>query len=137
MTSHDSVKTATASYYGYELKDPQDELVINKFILVDADTDKDIREIFHNETVDLLLLGNISLKVEANDKPGSIVFDVDGSKFQVENNPGYFINGNSGSDVNIWNVPSGSVTIGATPKSESGGNGISGETLQIKLNIVK
>ena len=138
LTSHDAGKTATASYYGYDVKDPQDELIINKFILVNADTDEDIKEIFHNETIDLLQLGhNISIKVEVNDKPGSIVFNVDGEQFQVENNPGYYIAGNSGSDVDVWEVSSGPVSVEATPKSESGGSGVSGETLKIKLNIKK
>ena len=138
LTSHDAGKTATASFSGVEVKDPQDELVLTKYTLVNADTDKDVKEIFHNETIDLLQLGHkISIKVEANDKPGSIVFNVNGSLFQVENNPGYYIAGNSGSDVDVWNPAAGTVTIEATPKSQSGGSGVSGETLKIKLNIKK
>lgn len=138
LTSHDSAKTATASFSGLEVKDPQDELVVTKFVLVNADTDEDVREIFHNETIDLLQLGyNISIKAELNGTPGSLVFTEDGTLVQVENNAGYFISGNTGSDVDVWTVYEGSTVIGVTPKSEKGGAGLSGETLQVKLNVVK
>ncbi|MCM8536296.1 MAG: Ig-like domain-containing protein [Lentisphaeraceae bacterium] len=137
LTSHDSSKAATATFSGLELKDPQDELIIEKYVLVNADTDADVKEVYYNDTIDLNEYGNISLKVTLNDTPGSVVFKVNGSQVQIENNAGYFIQGNTGSDVDAWLIGAGTHTVETMPKSEKNGAGLSGETLKLKLNIVK
>ena len=138
VTSHNNSAETEALISNFTVRNPAGNLAVTHFVLVNSDTNQDIREIHHNETINLTTDGtNLSIRAEANGIEGSVVFNVDGSKFQTESASPYAIAGDSSGNYKPWTPSVGSHTIMATPYSEAGGNGSPGTSLAIVINVVQ
>ena len=137
VTSHNNSAETEAMISNFSVRTPSASLAVTRFILVNADTDQDIREIFQNETINLAVDGaNLSIRAETSGVEESVVFYVDGTKFQTESAAVYALAGNSGSDYKPWTPSTGVHTIMATPFSENGGAGNAGSSLAVVINVV-
>ena len=139
VTSHNPGTITVAKFSNYSVKDPLDELIVDRFMLVNADNGQDIRELKHGDTVDLTKISSrISILVDPNQKPGSIQYLLNGSHKKYESSAPYCINSDGGgTNYFAWNPPSGQTSISVIPWSKSGGSGVRGEELKIKLNFIK
>ena len=137
VTSHNNSTETEAMISEFSVSNPASNLSVTRLVLVNADTDQDIREIYHNETISLSQDGaNLSIRAETSGNEESIVFHINGSVFQTESAAVYALAGNNGSDYNAWTPATGSHTIMATPYSENSGNGSAGASLAIVINVV-
>lgn len=137
VTSHDNSQEAEALISNYSVKNPASNLSVVRFILVNADTNQDIREIHHNETVSKSADGSsLNIRAEVSGTTGSIVFDIDGGETRTESAAPYAANGDSKGNYYPWSPANGSHTILATPFSQSGGAGTAGSSLAIVINVV-
>ena len=137
VTSHDNSQEAEAMFSNFSVTSPGDKLSVLRFILVNADTNEDIREIHHNETINLASDGtNLSIRAEASGLQESVVFNIDGTDTQTESQAPYTIAGDSGGNYAPWTPSVGSHTIMATPYSEPSGLGSPGASLAVVINVV-
>ena len=137
VTSHNNSVESEAMISNYSLSSPGDKLSVLRFILVNADTNQDIREIHHNETINLASVGsNLSIRAEASGLQESVVFNINGTNTQTESNAPYAIAGDTSGDYKAWTPTVGSHTIMATPHSEPAGAGTPGASLAIVINVV-
>ena len=136
LTSHNSGEIATAKFSSVELKDPSNELSAVRYVLVNASTGKDIKELFQNDEIDLASINApINIRVEMSEKPGSVRFFLNGTFFHNENGAPYYLNGNDSNTIFPWNPAVGSYTLDSIPYSQSNGGGLAGEKFRVKLNI--
>ena len=137
VTSHDNTKETEALVTNYSVKSPSETLAVTRFVLVNADTDEDIRTLTHNSTINLATDGtNLNIRAEVKGSEESVIFHVNGSKFHTENLPVYAIGGNSGNDYKPWTPALGTLSIMATPYSQDSGSGEMGSSLAIVVNVV-
>ena len=136
LTSHDNGQDTEAMISNFTVNSPADNSAVTRFILVNADTDEDIREIHHNETINLNTDGiHLSIRAETTKTEGSVVIDLDGTK-QTENIAPYTLKGDKNGDYASWSPAVGTYTIMATPFSEPKGVGAAGDSLAIVINVV-
>jgi regulation of enolase protein 1 (concanavalin A-like superfamily) len=137
VTSHDNTKETEAMISNFSVRKPSGNLAVIRFFLVNADTDEDIRELFHNSTINLAKDGkNLNIRAETTGVEESVVFHVNGTKFHTENVPVYAIGGNNGDDYKPWTPALGSLSIMATPHSEKSGGGSMGTSLAVIVNVI-
>ena len=137
VTSHDNSQETEAQISNFSLANPSDKLSVLRFILVNADTNQDIREIHHNSTINLATDGsNLSIRAEASGLQESVVFNINGTNTQTESVAPYAIAGDSNGNYNAWTPSVGSHTIMATPFSEPSGAGSPGASLAVVINVV-
>ena len=137
VTSHNNSQEAEAMFSNFSVANPSDKLSVLRIILVNADTNGDIREIHHNETINLATDGsNLSIRAEASGLQESVVFNINGTNTQTESQAPYAIAGDSAGDYNPWTPTVGSHTIMATPYSEASGAGSAGASLAVVINVV-
>lgn len=116
---------------------------IESFVLVNADTDQDIRVLNNADTIDLAV--NPRITIRAQPKPtsvGSVQFYLDNSTtypdgtLRRENAAPYSLNGDSNGNFNPWNPSLGSHTVGAIAYTGSNGTGTASAQKTITVNIV-
>lgn len=138
VTSHNNSTEIEALISNFSVSNPASNLSVTRLVLVNADTDQDIREIYHNESISLSQDGaNLSIRAETAGNVESIVFHINGSVFQTESQPVYALAGNNGNDYNAWTPSTGTYSIMATPYTENSGQGSAGASLAIVLNVVE
>jgi hypothetical protein len=111
---------------------------VESFVLVDADTDKDLIEIKHGDVINLALLSSKNFNIRANTNPkivGSVIFDLNGAKV-TENHWPYAYAGGSEIDYNAMALPLGEYMLTATPYSDNIGRGMRGKALSISFKVV-
>ena len=137
VTSHNNSTETEALISNFSLSNPASNLTVTRLILVNADTDQDIRELLHNDNINLSQDGaNLSIRAETAGNEESIVFHINGSHFQTESHPVYALAGNSGDNYHAWSPATGTHTVMATPYSENGGTGNAGASLAVVINVV-
>jgi hypothetical protein len=113
---------------------------VNGFILVDADTDKDIRPVEENAVLDLSQLPpNLTLRADT-DPPvvGSVKFVVDAGAPRIENMAPYAISTHDASgNLAPWTLALGPHTVSATAASAVNGGGTLGELYQVDFMITR
>jgi MYXO-CTERM domain-containing protein len=113
---------------------------VEAFILVDADTGKDIRTVEENAVLDLSQLPpNLTLRVDT-DPPvvGSVKFRIDAGAPRVDNMAPYAISNNATSGkLAPWMLAVGAHTVNATPYDAADGGGRQGEPFQIDLMLTR
>lgn len=114
---------------------------VTSFVLVDADTDADIRTLTDGDIVDLAGLSATALSIRAETSPattGSVRFDFAGTtNYQTENNAPYALNGDSNGDYDPAPelTQGGSYTLTATPYPQPDAGGTAGTPLTIDLSV--
>jgi hypothetical protein len=108
---------------------------ITSFILVDADSNQDIRPLTDGDTID-----QRNITIRANTTPalvGSVVFGLnDNARFRVEDDDNYSLAGDRDGDYLVWPAEPGKYTLTATPYSEDDGGGTAGTPLTITFTVV-
>lgn len=155
-----SAYTLTATTYTYDLEcvsetvqftnDNYDDSMtrcpgsptIGALMLINADTDETIGAISNGDFYDLASMGvqNVAVEaVESGGKPGSVVFEVNGTVIHTESQAPYAIAGDnqSGKDFNAWsNIPYGEVTLRATVFTKKSGGGEQRGCMEVTFTIV-
>ena len=136
VTSRNENEETEALISNYSVKKPGAKFQVLRFILVNAITNEDIREIHHNETINLAEDGkNLNIRVENRGSGGSIVFELNGKKV-TENMAPYTMSGDMSGDYNIWSPKVGSYSIMATPYPEKDAKGNAGASIAIIVDVV-
>lgn len=119
--------------------DPPGGFEIVGLALINADTDKVIRNLSKTDTVNLNQYPNINIRAEFNsDEVRSVVFQIDDSPFKTENAKPFALTGDNGQgDYYSWDVTIGTYRIKAIPYSGSNGGGSAGTPLSVTLNVVE
>ena len=118
---------------------------VTSFSLINADTDKVVRQLVNGDVVDYAALGTRNLSIRANPSPatvGSISFVLDGSPYRIENFAPYSLAGEvwrSGPTSEYYAIDPalslGSHTLTATPSSEKYGGGSGGTALTLTFTV--
>lgn len=118
--------------------------IIESFVLVNADTDQDIRPLSDGDTINLASDPNMTVRVQTQPaEVGSVQFTLDGSSTYADGTPRrenaapYSLNGDNNGDFNAWQPSLGQHTIEAVAYSASNGNGTAGTPKTLTLNIVQ
>ncbi|MEM9832007.1 MAG: choice-of-anchor I family protein [Bacteroidota bacterium] len=128
--------SGSTSVYGVEAPP-----AVTKFVLVDAKTDQYIKEITDGETIVLADLPSRQLNVRAEvvGRTQSVVFKLNGDKFQPQNAAPYSLfgddNGDYDDDGTVF-LP-GSFSLMATPYTGRTGAGMMGTPLSIDFEIIE
>jgi hypothetical protein len=113
---------------------------VEAFILVNADTDKDIREVEDGAVLDLNQLPpNLTLRVDT-DPPvvGSVSFRIDGGPTRAESIAPYSISSDDGmGNFAPWTLALGAHTVNATPYDGADGGGKVGEPFEIDFMLTR
>lgn len=112
---------------------------ITRMVLVNADTDQDIKEIFEGDVFNLLEIGTnkLNIRAEVGNNVESVIFDYNGkSNFQTENFAVYALGGNSGTNYQPWIPDLGSNTVTATAYTENNGKGIPGQPFTRNFTVI-
>ena len=113
---------------------------VEAFILVDADTDKDIRAVEDGAVLDLAQLPpNLTLRVDT-DPPmvGSVTFRIDGGAPRSESIGPYSISSDDGrGNFAPWMLALGAHTVNATPFDAADGGGRQGEPFEIDFMLTR
>ncbi|WP_247237863.1 PKD domain-containing protein [Telluribacter sp. SYSU D00476] len=121
---------------------PDENHKVTSFTLINADTEQPIRNLVHNDVIDLSSLPTRNLSIRANTNPdrvGSVKFVLSGreSRTQVETGFPYSLYGDEGGNYNSWTPAVGDYTLAATPYTEGGSNGTAGVPLTISFRVVE
>ncbi len=126
------------------------ESAVTTFVLVDADTGKDLLQIGDQMLINLTLLPTRNLNIRANTVPakvGSVVFEH--NKYQsvsptvrvIENLPPYALGGDFNDNPLKYRsladslVEPGVYSLLATPYSQAGGRGVAGDPLRVLFGL--
>jgi MYXO-CTERM domain-containing protein len=112
---------------------------VEALILVDADTDKDIRPIEDGAVLDLSQLPpNLTLRADT-DPPmvGSVTFRIDAGMPRTENVAPYSLTGHVNGNLFPWTLAMGAHTVNATAFDAAMGGGRAGEPLEIDFMLTR
>ena len=136
VTSHDNTKETEALISNFTVRDASSTFAVTRLFLVNADTNEDIREIHHNETINLATDGkNLNIRAETTGVEGSVSFELNGVK-TIENVKPYAMQGDIDGNYKVWAPTAGTYTIMATPHAEPKALGGAGDSLAIIVNVV-
>lgn len=130
LSAHTNVADTSSEISNFSVKTTEESLSVSKFILVNTDTNKDIRTVHHNETISLSEIGvNFTVRAEVVGNVKSVEFDLDEDK-SVDNTSSYTLT------EQAWNPSKGTCTLMATPFTNSNGSGTMGHSLGIVLKVI-
>ncbi|MCM8525088.1 MAG: hypothetical protein NE327_01120, partial [Lentisphaeraceae bacterium] len=136
LTSHDNSQETESIITDVSVKSPDESSAVTRFVLVNADTGEDIRELSHNSTISISEDGlNLSVRAETSGTNESVVFLVNGSAHFTANESVYAISGTTEGSYNAWTPAIGSMTLMATPYSQDDGSGNVGSSLAIVVTV--
>jgi hypothetical protein len=113
--------------------------VVSRLILVNAETDQDIKTLKNGDVIDLSTLPTRKLNIRAvvhPDTVGSVVFNLNNRYIVRENLAPYAIGGDIKGDYRYWTLPTGKHTLTATPYSKTYGKGTKGKTHSVTFTVV-
>jgi hypothetical protein len=113
--------------------------VVNNLILVNAETDKDIKTLVNGDVIDLAALPTRNLNIRAvvhPDTVGSVVFNLNNKVIVRENLAPYAIGGDIKGDYRAWTLPTGKHTLTATPYALKNGTGEKGTAHSVTFTVV-
>jgi len=114
---------------------PSGKARVVRFVLVDADRDKDIAPLRDGATLDLSRLPSRGLNVRAETAParvGSVRFLLDGKPARTEKTAPYALAGDHNGDYAPWSPSPGTHTLTAIPSAE----GRDGKPLTIRFKVL-
>ncbi|MCB0324428.1 MAG: hypothetical protein KDD69_12685, partial [Bdellovibrionales bacterium] len=113
---------------------------ITRFVLVDADSDVDIRVLVDGDVIDISDLPSANFTIRADTNPttvGSVRFKVNTtSNFMTESVAPYALRGDSNGDYAPWDPAPGAYTVTATPYTLAKAKGQAGTALSVSLSVV-
>ncbi len=111
---------------------------ISSFTLVNAETNTDIAAIQNGNVYNLTAIGTdqLSIRVNVSAAVGSIVFFVDGQKFQTENISPYALAGDNSGNYNAWVPAMQTYAIQARAYSASNGTGSLLDSSSVAISFI-
>ncbi len=111
---------------------------IERFVLVDAATNKDIREIKNGEVIDLSALpAQLNIRAHTPNKVGSIRFDLNTRVIRTDNAMPYSLAGDMDGNYQAMNLAEGKYTLKAVAFTEANIMGQACADLEISIEISK
>lgn len=106
--------------------------------LIDADTDQVIGSLADGATLNLATLPtlNLNVRAETSGVVESVRFDLNGTKYRVENSAPYALAGDKGGNYHGWTPALGAHTLAATPYDANSGSGTAGAAMGISFTVV-
>ncbi len=115
-------------------------MAVTGFVLVNADTDRDLGPLADGATINLAALPTRNLNVRAETSPptvGSVRFGYDGNpNFRTENVAPYALAGDTSGNYYPWTPAVGAHALSATPFSGSGATGSAGTSKAITFHVI-
>jgi ELWxxDGT repeat protein len=109
---------------------------VQKFTLVDAQTDEDAKRLIEGGKITIPYMGSINIRFDPIEAPGSVVFKLNDVTTRTETAPPYSLAGDVNGDYAPWQgAQPGAYKLTAIPYSEAGGTGTPGEALTINFTI--
>jgi hypothetical protein len=111
---------------------------VTGFMLVNAETDTDIRPLRNDDTLVLSTLPpQLSIRAIVSGTAGSVVFGWDADPvFRTENVAPYALGGDASGDYAPVPITAGDHTITATPYSGAGGTSAAGGSMVVKFTAL-
>ncbi len=112
---------------------------VSSLILVNAQTDTDIKTLKNGDVIDLANLPTRNLNIRAAVHPdtvGSVVFNLNNKLIVRENVAPYAIGGDIKGDYRAWTLPTGNHTLTATPYALANGKGTKGKGHSVTFTVV-
>lgn len=113
---------------------------IVSFTLVNANTNADIMQLTHGQTINLATLGTKQINIRANTHPakvGSVKFGLNGNaSYRIESGAPYALASDNNGNYAAWQSPLGNHTLSAIPYTSSGGKGTAGTPLTISFSVI-
>merc|ERR1711991_1062773 len=97
---------------------------VSRLVLVNANTNEDIRDLVDGDVIDLSVVGtSLNVRAELADVPDgsspSVLFGYNEySAFRLENASPFALNGDSRGDYYVWTPATGANTLKATPYTQ-------------------
>ena len=117
-----------------------DPLRLTRFILVNAETNEDIRILLDNDTLDMSTLPSaLNVRVEAGDAVQCVEFNTDPRHDQQSNQENlrpFSLFGDTSEGFNAGSFENGTHSLRATPFSERRARGEQGNPLSISINVI-
>lgn len=113
--------------------------VVSSLILVNAETDQDIKTLQNGDVIDLFFLPTDKLNIRAvvhPDTVGSVMFNFSNKVIVRENYTPYVIGGDIKGDYRAWTLPTGNLTLTATPYALRQGKGEKGKAHSVTFTVV-
>lgn len=108
---------------------------VTDLILVNTDTDSNIRTLSNGDTIDLSDIGSgISILAKVSGPSNRLRFDYNGQTHTEYTAP-YTIATNDKTDYRPWSAPTGTYQLTATPEYDSGGQQATGQSLSITITV--
>lgn len=101
--------------------------MISELVLVDSDTDTDIRTLALTDTV--YMDQNVNFRAVTNGDVESVRFYINDVVVRTENQAPYALAGDNSGNYHEWNKEPGLYKIAATPFTGNNGSGVAGNTL--------
>ena len=114
-------------------------LAVSELVLLNADTDQDIRTIRPGDVIDLATLpaGHLNVRAVTNpDTVGSVTFKLNDQPVVRENHFPYAIGGDLNGDFRSWGLPTGMHTLTITPYTGKDGAGNQGVAYTATFSVV-
>ncbi len=109
---------------------------VTKLTLVDSDDNRDVRTLTNGGTISYATDGKaLNVRADVSGSVKSVVFYVNGSKFNTESIAPYALAADDGGRYRSWTPSPGTLTIRAVPYSSSGGGGSVGTPLEITVTV--
>lgn len=112
---------------------------VSSLILVNAETDQDIKTLQNGDVIDLSTLPTTKLNIRAvvhPDTVGSVVFNLNNRITVRENLAPYAIGGDIKGDYRAWTLPTGHYNLTATPYNGKYGRGKKGKAHSVSFTVV-
>jgi MYXO-CTERM domain-containing protein len=112
---------------------------VEALMLVDADTDKDIRAVEDGAVLDLAQLPpNLAMRADT-DPPtvGSVTFRIDAGQPRIDSMAPYSVSGDVGTNISPWMLALGAHTVNAVAFDAANGGGKAGEPLEVDFTLTR
>ncbi len=113
------------------------DMSVNEIVLVNAVTDTEIGPLTNGMEITMQAGDEINVVAKVSGDVGSVVFDLNGTKFSTENYAPYALAGDSGGDYKPWSVAAGSYSLTVKPYDAMNGQGETCAARTVNFTIVK
>ncbi|QMU30569.1 lectin-like domain-containing protein [Adhaeribacter radiodurans] len=113
--------------------------IVNNLVLVNAETDQDIKTLENGEVIDLATLPTRNVNIRAityPEKVGSVLFNLNNWLMVKENFAPYAIGGNKLENYRPWALPTGKHTLTVSPYELKNATGHKGQSYTVKFTVV-
>lgn len=124
---------------GGSTPEPPKDLAVTDFILIDANTNKEIAKLTDGYVINLAETGTtkFNIKAQTQGQTGSVIFRLNNTTNRTENEAPYSLFGDSRGNYNAGTLTTGSHTLTGTPFASASGQGTQGTAKTITFSVVE